>query len=329
MQNGNPIALRFVGILILTFFSLFTIAPVLVADGLPEESSNVSSHTIIIDGSVYPEASTGYRFKVTGTVERVDGMLEGLEVTTDDGEVIEGKVVNGSVGDRRDGYRFTGEIVSVRLDNPAGAEILIDGEMVAGTPDSLPETDSYGTEPSEYPDNDEADPYFLQEGFDGDFLNWVMIDVEGSVEGGSAKIEFFEAEDGPAGSMFTQSPVPMEDIAIAFNARFTTAGLTFGLMDPSGTRTYAVGLGYGNRDQVVLLAGDTSNVVAQEQMEAWKPGEWHYYELVRSGDWLEVFRDGEEIIWAEYDGDLGEGYVFFIPEKPTTIYMDNLEVYSL
>ncbi|MCF7876219.1 DNRLRE domain-containing protein [Candidatus Bipolaricaulota bacterium] len=87
------------------------------------------THTVIIDGSANPDRRTYYRIEVTGSIEPVDGNLEGYEVGFNpETDSISGNVATGRVGCCQDGFRVTGEIRSITLDEPEAAVVLINGQ---------------------------------------------------------------------------------------------------------------------------------------------------------------------------------------------------------
>jgi hypothetical protein len=89
-----------------------------------------ASHTVIID-SVNVSGSTNYTIKVDGSIEQVDGQLEGRSVTIQSNDNVSGGTATGFVGAGRDGFKVSGKIKSISLDNPKNAKILVDGRKWA------------------------------------------------------------------------------------------------------------------------------------------------------------------------------------------------------
>ncbi len=84
-----------------------------------------STHTVVID-SRDVEGSTGYTLEASGTIEQVDSTLAGVSVSG--GDEVSGGTAEGRVGGGADGFLVRGEITDVRLEDAAGARVLVDGE---------------------------------------------------------------------------------------------------------------------------------------------------------------------------------------------------------
>jgi outer membrane protein assembly factor BamB len=81
--------------------------------------------TLIIEGQgVFVQ----YEFTVSGEVEQVDGTLEGQSVSKQSTDEINGSTVDGGVAGGADGFRFSGELTDLSVDNRNRVTVLVDGE---------------------------------------------------------------------------------------------------------------------------------------------------------------------------------------------------------
>ncbi|WP_254764798.1 hypothetical protein [Natrinema marinum] len=79
-------------------------------------------NVLLVDGS--PEDATRYEFSVDGAIERSN--YEGASI--DDEDAIDGSLVQGSVADWKDAFRFDGELTNLTVDGPG--TVSVNGEQV-------------------------------------------------------------------------------------------------------------------------------------------------------------------------------------------------------
>ena len=92
-----------------------------------------SDHALVIDGTRGSSAVTDYTVRVAGIAQKVDGTLSGRSVSADEHDKVRktaqrGTIIDGVVGNGRDGYLVLGEVLAVELDKPSAAEVSLDGK---------------------------------------------------------------------------------------------------------------------------------------------------------------------------------------------------------
>lgn len=96
--------------------------------------------TLVVEGSgPYVE----YSFTVSGDLEQVSGPIDGMGVSENPNDVIDGSTADASVAEGRDGFRFSGEILEFSTDSPDEITVYVDGEareVETLASDSLPRT---------------------------------------------------------------------------------------------------------------------------------------------------------------------------------------------
>jgi hypothetical protein len=95
-------------------------------DGKRRQIRPTLPRTLVIDST---GPSTEYSFTVSGGLEQVAGDLEGISVSENQDDVIEGSMATATVGGGADGFRFEGEIESFSVDDPDSITVYVDGEQ--------------------------------------------------------------------------------------------------------------------------------------------------------------------------------------------------------
>jgi hypothetical protein len=147
-----------------------------------------SPHRLIIVGTAEADGST-YNFRVTGSLEQVDGTLDGYEVTEDPSDEVTGTTATGWVSGGADGFRFTGELDQFSLDSPEHVNVYIDGDQY--DPRALPSrnrvpTAAFDANPPN-PNPDEAVTFDAGASEDPDGTiaeyEWAFTDLSGDTSG--------------------------------------------------------------------------------------------------------------------------------------------------
>lgn len=86
-----------------------------------------TSHTAVIDGSG-SSGRTSYAIKVQGSLQQVDGTVQGTAVTENGSDNTSDNAGRGWVGAGKDGFRITGDIPEITLCDPSAADVYVDGE---------------------------------------------------------------------------------------------------------------------------------------------------------------------------------------------------------
>lgn len=94
-------------------------------DGEPWGQQGVA-HTIIIDGSA-AEGGSEYVIRGGGELQQMEGKLDGHDVTIQSDDRVEGSRAQGHVGGGKDGFMVRGAQPVISLDQPAAANVLVDG----------------------------------------------------------------------------------------------------------------------------------------------------------------------------------------------------------
>jgi len=116
---------------------------------------NPIPRTLIIEGS---GEWTEYSFRVSGELNQVDGSLEGINVSDDGSESIDGSEVTGAAAGLADGFRFSGEVIDFSVESPGEVTVYVDGQardVETLSSKSLPRTLVLDADPSK-PDSDYA-----------------------------------------------------------------------------------------------------------------------------------------------------------------------------
>jgi len=93
-------------------------------------------HTIVISGDNTPGRTT-YTMKASDDLTQVSGSLDGHDgITIDPPDQVNGATASGRVSSGTDGFKVTGTIEEIRLDNPGAATVYVDdgGPLGGGAP---------------------------------------------------------------------------------------------------------------------------------------------------------------------------------------------------
>lgn len=101
-------------------------------DGERRQLMPTLPRTAVIEGT---GPSTGYSFTVSGGLEQVGGELEGVDVSENEDDIVDGSTATGTVAGGADGFRFDGEVESFSTDDADAVTLYIDGEQ--RDPDSI------------------------------------------------------------------------------------------------------------------------------------------------------------------------------------------------
>ena len=82
-------------------------------------------HTVVID-SRDVEGATDYTLRVSGSIEQATDTVAGIPVSG--GDRVRDSVATGRVGGGADGFRVTGRILAIELDDASATRVLVDGE---------------------------------------------------------------------------------------------------------------------------------------------------------------------------------------------------------
>jgi hypothetical protein len=85
-----------------------------------------ADHTVLVASSDVP-GSTGYNLSVSDYLEPIAGTIAGYDASVDANDRYSRNGARGTVGSGNDAYRVVGQVNDVRLDDPSGARVLIDG----------------------------------------------------------------------------------------------------------------------------------------------------------------------------------------------------------
>jgi hypothetical protein len=92
--------------------------------------------TLVIEGS---GTWTEYSFRVSGELEQIEGRLEGIGVSKDEADTLNGPEATGAVVGGADGFRFSGEIIELSVERPEAVTVYVDG--VAREVEAIPSID--------------------------------------------------------------------------------------------------------------------------------------------------------------------------------------------
>ncbi|MCW4152587.1 YeaH/YhbH family protein [Halomonas sp. 18H] len=85
-----------------------------------------ADHTVLVASSDVP-GSTGYDLSVSDYLEPIAGTIAGYDASVDANDRYSRNGARGTVGSGNDAYRVVGQVNDVRLNDPSGARVLIDG----------------------------------------------------------------------------------------------------------------------------------------------------------------------------------------------------------
>ena len=163
-------------------------SPVASSPGKAAGTAASETHTIVIDGTPTGHRRADYTISVTGTIQKADGVLDGLEVTVQPDDRISGNRARGYVTDGRDGFAVTGEIRAIDLVNPDSAHVYVDGKLVDAITQEQHTVVLDGT-----PTGDMETSYRIE-------VDGVIRQIEGRLEGFDVTIQ---SDDGVHGQAAT------------------------------------------------------------------------------------------------------------------------------
>ncbi|MFP4249933.1 MAG: family 16 glycoside hydrolase [Armatimonadota bacterium] len=170
-------------------------------------------------------------------------------------------------------------------------------------------------------DEQTDDRRILAESFDGSLENWDTSMVATATSNGA--LVFSARQDQ---SLILREPLPMDNIIVEFRARAETNGIQVYLMKTQNEH-YGWALGMGGNEHSMLIDGASGQALETVIGEAYTPGEWHTWRLVRRGASLEARRDGELIISSDAARlHSGQGLLVFSSDN-ASVALDDLRIY--
>ena len=159
--------------------------------------------------------------------------------------------------------------------------------------------------------------------FDGALTAWDASQVTAEVVDGALYITVQQDE-----TLILRQPLPMDNIAIEFDALAETNGIQLSLMK-SQNEHYVAALGMGGNSYTMLMDRPGGAVLKAVMAPLFTPRQWHHYRFTRQGSRIEVHRDGELIVAADdalqYSG---EGMLVFSSQS-ARVGIDNVQASDL
>lgn len=160
------------------------------------------------------------------------------------------------------------------------------------------------------------------EDFEGPLDDWdTSMVVTGDLDGA---LVYWARQDQ---SLILRRPLPMDEITIQFRARADTNGFQVYLMKTQSEHYgWSIGMD-GNRHS--MLIHDASGEALETAIgPAFTPEQWHTWRLVRRGNTLEAYRDGQLVIGSGAAHSYsGEGLLVFSTDG-ASIAIDSLRIYG-
>jgi hypothetical protein len=176
--------------------------------------------------------------------------------------------------------------------------------------------------PNEVTEDEQTDDrLILADSFDDSLENWDTSMVATARSNGA--LVFSARQDQ---SLILREPLPMDNIIVEFRARAEINGIQVYLMKTQNEH-YGWALGMGGNAHSLLIDDASGQALETVTGQAYTPGEWHTWRLVRRGATLEARRDGDLIISSEAaDHHSGHGLLVFSSDN-ASIALDDLRIY--